>query len=139
MMDGPGQRGLPGALALVRTGVVEQSTAGVCRVRLDDAACAGCSGRCGAGFRRPVVVVDVAGDVSVGTRVQVQAPCAAFARTSAVVFGLPLGLLVGGMLAVTWFDLAEIWAIAALGVGIVLAAGMSRRTVAPSATTLRRL
>lgn len=123
---------------VVRTGVVEESGAGVCRVRLDGAACAGCSGRCGAGFRPPRVVVDVAGDFSVGARVEVQAPWAAFVCASGVVFGLPLATLAAGMLVVAAFDLSEAWTIAALVVGLALAAGLSRLAV-PSAAMLRRL
>lgn len=128
---------VPGVLS--RIGVVEQSTAGVCRVRLDAAACAGCSGRCGAGFRSPRIVIDLAGNASVGARVEVRASGAAFARASGVVFGLPLGMLVGGMLAVAAFDLSEAWAIGALVVGLTLTAGLARRSPAPSATMLRQL
>lgn len=124
---------------MIRTGVVEESSAGICRVRLDDAVCAGCSGRCGAGFRSPRAVIDVTGDAAVGARVEVHAPCATFARTSGVVFGLPLATLAVGMLAVATFDLAEAWTVAALVAGLALAAALSRRSAAPPATMLRRL
>ena len=124
---------------IVRTGIVEESSAGVCRVRLDDAACAGCSGRCGAGYRPPRIAIDLAGDVSVGARVEVQAPCAAFVRASGAVFGPPLVTLAVGMLAVAAFDLSEVWTIPALVVGLALAAGLSRRPATPATIMLRQL
>lgn len=124
---------------LIRTGIVEESAAGICRVRLDDAACAGCSGRCGVGFRSPRAAIDVPGDAAVGARVEVEAACAGFVRASGLVFGLPLGTLAVGMLAVTVFDLSEGWLIAALIVGLALTAGLARRSPAASATVLRQL
>ena len=124
---------------MIRTGTVEASSAGICRVRLDAAICAGCSGHCGAGFRAPRTVIDVPGDAAVGTRVEVRAPCAAFARASGIVFGLPLAMLAGGMLAVAAFGLSAIWMVAALVAGLALAAGLAWRHAEPPATTLRRL
>ena len=124
---------------VIRTGIVEESSAGICRVRLDDAACEGCSGRCGVGFRSPRAVIDVPGDALVGSRVEVRAPCASFARASGVVFGLPLATLAIGMLAVATFGLPEAWMVAALVAGLALAAGFARSSATPPATMLRRL
>ena len=124
---------------LIRTGIVEESAAGTCRVRLDDATCAGCSGRCGVGFRSPRATIDVPGNAAVGARVEVEATCAGFARASGLVFGLPLGMVAVGMLAVAAFDLSEGWLIAALVVGLTLTAGLARRSPAPAATMLRQL
>ncbi|MXY51482.1 MAG: SoxR reducing system RseC family protein [Gammaproteobacteria bacterium] len=124
---------------MIRTGTVERSAAGTCRVRLDDATCAGCSGRCGVGFRAPRTVIDVPGDAAVGARVEVQATCAAFVQASGLVFGLPLGMVAVGMLAVAAFDLAEGWLMAALVGGLALALGLSRRFAEPSATLLRKI
>ena len=124
---------------VIRTGIVEESSAGICLVRLDDAVCEGCSGRCGVGFRAPKAIVEIEGDALVGSRVEVRAPCASFGRASGVVFGLPLATLAIGMLAVATFDLPEMWTVAGLVAGLALAAGFARRSATPPATTLRRL
>ena len=124
---------------LIRTGIVEESAAGTCRVRLDHANCAGCSGRCGVGFRSPRAAIDVPGDAAVGARVEVEATCVDFARASGLVFGLPLGMVAVGMLAVAAFELSEGWLMAALVVGLGLTAGLARRSAAASATVLRQL
>lgn len=124
---------------MIRTGTVEEYSAGTCRVRLDDATCDGCRGRCGVGFRAPRAVIEVPGDAAVGARVEVQATCAAFTQASGLVFGVPLGMVVVGMSAVAAFDLSEVWLIAALVIGLALAGGLSRRSAAPSTTMLRQL
>ena len=125
--------------SLTRSGVVVESRAGTCRVRLDDASCTGCDGRCGAGFRSPRKFLEVEGNAPVGARVEVRAACAPFARASAVLFGLPLATLAAALVVVAVTGASEVWIVWGFLMGLALAAVFSRRGAAQSPTRLRRL